>query len=61
MVTLVSQISNYFEQFNSSLTDDVKSTARNLFRREKSIFVLCPLISNDTVIEWELYTISKHL
>jgi len=31
MVTLVSQISNYFEQFNSSLTNDWKSTSRGLF------------------------------
>ena len=27
MVTLVSQISDYFEEFNSSLTDDLKSTS----------------------------------
>ncbi len=31
MVTLVSQISDYFEQFNSSLTEDFKATTRGLF------------------------------
>ncbi len=37
MVTLVSQISNYFEQFNSSLTNDFKSTSRDLFRNRNPI------------------------
>ena len=31
MVTLVAQISNYFEQFNGSLTGDLKPTSRGLF------------------------------
>lgn len=31
MVTLVSHISDYFEQFNSSLAADVKSTSPGLF------------------------------
>lgn len=31
MVTLVSQISNYFEQFNSSLTDDLNTRTHGLF------------------------------
>ena len=31
MVTLVSQISDYFEQFNTSITEDLKVTTRGLF------------------------------